>query len=124
MARIGLFSRLLALCAAILLVVPVPAFAAEDDVGWPYRGPQELRGGGGDDEDEGDSSDGGTEDPNENPNENPNETPDTGGTTSPGPGGPGAGKKAVIVGDILWGWWWEHNKDRFLARRPLPVKPC
>ena len=21
-----------------------------------------------------------------------------------------------IVGDILWSWWWEYNKDRFLAR--------
>ncbi|MHC4847482.1 MAG: HEAT repeat domain-containing protein [Planctomycetota bacterium] len=118
MARFGHFSRFLAVCAAILMVVPATAFAAEgDDVGWPYRGPQELRGGSGDsDEDEEDDSGDGNEDPNENPNENPNETPDTGGTTGPGPGGPGAGKKAAIVGDILWSWWWEYNKDRFLAR--------
>ena len=44
MAQFGLDSRFLALLAAVLMVIPAPAFAGdEDEVGWPYRGPNELR---------------------------------------------------------------------------------
>ena len=35
------------------------------------------------------------------------------------PTGPG-GKTAKVDGTILWQWWWEHNKDRFLAKATTP----
>jgi len=110
----GSLIRFLALLVSILIGLPVPALA--DEIGWPYRGPKELSGGGDSDSDD-ETPGGGNEDENEDEgNEDPNQ-PGSGDTTTPGTSvkGPG-GKAASVDGQILWSWWWEHNKDRFLAR--------
>ncbi|MHC4953561.1 MAG: HEAT repeat domain-containing protein [Planctomycetota bacterium] len=121
----GLFSRLVALLTALLFALPAAAYA--DDFGWPYRGPNELSGSSDDDEDD-DTPGSGNEDEETDPNDpnnpddpnDPNNPDDPGGGTgapSTGPKGPGpGGKGSVIDGKILWSWWWEHNKDRYLAR--------
>ncbi|MHC4109196.1 MAG: HEAT repeat domain-containing protein, partial [Planctomycetota bacterium] len=41
----------------------------------------------------------------------------TGGTTG---GATGRGKAAAFDGRRLWNWWWEHNKDPYLARATIP----
>lgn len=131
MAQFGSFNRyfsLLASTAAILFAFPY-AFAsvaeAGDEVGWPYRGPLELSGGagggadqttGGGDDSGGDS--GGDDGSGGDTGDGSGSGTDTGGgtgggnTSAPGPGG----KASSFDGKILWSWWWEHNKDRFLAR--------
>ena len=111
----GFFVRFLALLLSILIGLPSAAMA--DDIGWPYRGPKELSGGG-DSEDETETPGGGNEDEDNEDNEDPNDPNQPGGeSTTPGTSvkGPG-GKAASVDGQILWSWWWEHNKDRFLAR--------
>jgi HEAT repeat protein len=111
---IGSFSRFLALLAAIVFALPVTAMA--DDIGWPYRGPKELTGGS-DTEGEDPGTGGGEEEGGDDGGDDSG-TPggDSSGTTpSTSVKGPGA-KAASVDGPILWSWWWEHNKDRFLAR--------
>ena len=57
----------------------------------------------------------------ENPDENPDQPnepepdPDPLKTDSQRPG-----KTAKLDGAILWSWYWEHNKDRWLARATRP----
>ncbi|MEM8885093.1 MAG: hypothetical protein AAGD14_13575 [Planctomycetota bacterium] len=117
MKSAGLLSRSLALVAALLMALPTAAFA-EDTVGWPYRGPRELTSGGGSDDDDdsgNDEADDGTSAPDDGSGAPDDGTaPPDGGTSAPG--GPTRGKSASVDGQILWSWWWEHNKDRFLAR--------
>jgi len=36
------------------------------------------------------------------------------------PGGGGRGKVAAFDGRRLWNWWWENNKDPYLARATVP----
>jgi len=110
----GSLIRFFAILLAALIVVPAAALA--DDIGWPYRGPKELSGGG-DSDDEEETPGSGNEDEGED-TEDPNDPNQPGGgTTAPGTSvkGPG-GKAASVDGTILWSWWWEHNKDRFIAR--------
>ncbi|MHC4492053.1 MAG: HEAT repeat domain-containing protein [Planctomycetota bacterium] len=39
-----------------------------------------------------------------------------GGGVTPGGGGTGRSRASAFDGRRLWNWWWEYNKDRFLAR--------
>jgi len=109
----------IALLAALLWPLPQVAFA--DREGTPYRGPSELlAGGSGDSAESGSGETGTTTDPGSgDPGADPNSGQGAPPTTSPTGGGPGVGqggKKATIDGSIIWSWWWEHNKDRHLAR--------
>ncbi|MHC4339272.1 MAG: HEAT repeat domain-containing protein, partial [Planctomycetota bacterium] len=105
-------------------------------VGSPYRGPKELLAAGqkSDESEEPDSaeptepSEDDTEtDPNA-PDEpdtpaNPAEGDDGQGPDGSGPAPPDKGtgsKTSALDGVILWEWWWEHNKDRYLARLTSP----
>ncbi len=106
-------SRTLANSLLVLGIITwiIPASALADRVGTPYRGPVEVLSGGSADtgDDGGDQGgDGGGEGGGEGGSEAP---PGGGGTGAPG----GRGGTAVLDGQILWQWWWEHNKDRFLA---------
>lgn len=130
----------LTLLGTVCWIVPPAAYA--DRIGRPYRGPFELLGGGGgqdtgDTGDEGtgmgDDSGGGEGGSSEGGSEGGGESGgggegggtggDTGGDAGLGgggtggaTGGPGGGAQAKLDGTILWQWWWEHNKDRYLAR--------
>jgi HEAT repeat protein len=120
MALRGLFNRYfsyLALLAAVLVAVPSASLAG-DDVGWPYRGPSELSGGGsGGDDEEDEEDDSSSEEGDEEEDEDAGDPTSGSGSATPTAKGPGSGGKAASVdGTILWSWWWEHNKDRFLAR--------
>ncbi len=109
----------LAFLATLMWLIPASAFA--ERIGKPYRGPAELRGGGGGGDSSGGEEDGGGEEGGgeegggeegggeEGP---PGVNPEPGAGNGPG----GRGKTAKLDGIIVWQWWWEHNKDRFLAR--------
>jgi len=111
------------LCALLWIFTPA---ARAERVGAPYRGPSELLSGGGagqeeGDDDDDDDDDGGSETEGTGGDGPTGESSDgpTGanadGPSGGGTGGPG-GKTAKLDGTILWQWWWEHNKDRFVAR--------
>jgi HEAT repeat protein len=124
----------LALLGTIFWIVPPAAYA--DRIGRPYRGPFELLGGGsGQQETEdgtglGGGSDGGGgeggggeggggEGGGGGGEGGGGEGGGGGGGLEGGGGGGGAGPggaSAKLDGTILWQWWWEHNKDRYLAR--------
>ncbi len=109
----------IALFAALLWTLPHVAYAERE--GAPYRGPSELlAGGSGDSTDSGSGDTGTTTDPGSgDPGADPGSGQGAPPTTTPSGGGVGVGqggKKATIDGSILWSWWWEHNKDRHLAR--------
>jgi len=123
------FPLLLALLSTFFWIVPPAAYA--DRVGTPYRGPKELLSGGSGDSgtedapalDSGTDSgggDGGGGDGGGGGNESGGGG-DTGGLGSGTGGGGtsgrgGGGGAATIDASILWQWWWEHNKDRLIAR--------
>ncbi len=108
----------LALLAALLWTLPPAAYAERE--GSPYRGPSELLASGSSESDDSGGSGGttgesGSGDPGADPNSGQGAPP----STTPTGGGPGVGqggKTRTIDGSILWSWWWEHNKDRHLAR--------
>ncbi len=125
---------MLTILATICWIVPRAAYA--DRIGSPYRGPFELLGGGGgQDTDTGDEGTGmgdegggggeggggegggGEGGGGEGGGGETGGDPSFGGGGSSGGGkGPGGGAQAKLDGTILWQWWWEHNKDRYLAR--------
>ncbi|MHC4136500.1 MAG: HEAT repeat domain-containing protein [Planctomycetota bacterium] len=126
----------LTLLGTIFWIVPPAAYA--DRIGRPYRGPIELLGGGtgqGQDTDEGTGmgDEGGGEEGGggeggggeggggeggggEGGGGESGESGLGGGTGGGTGGGPSGGAQAKLDGTILWQWWWEHNKDRYLAR--------
>lgn len=116
----------LAFLAALLFMLPPAVFAERE--GTPYRGPKELSGAGGSDSGDtgteggtegGGSEGGGSEGGGSEGGGSEGGGGDTGTPApapTPGGGTGGVTKAASIDGNILWSWWWEHNKDRFLAR--------
>jgi HEAT repeat protein len=120
---------LLAVFAALLCTLHRTARA--ERVGIAYRGPiEELHAHGGDDDDEGSDpgagdsggGDGGGGDSGGGDPADPSSDPGGGGPSGPAPGGAGSGRgrAAAFDGRRLWNWWWEYNKDRFLARATVP----
>lgn len=122
------FAFVLTLLGTIFWILPPAAYA--DRIGSPYRGPIELLGGGSSQDqdstdegtgmgEEGGGGEGGSEGGGEGEGgaEGGGEADPTLGPTSSGTTGKGTGgKQAKLDGTILWQWWWEHNKDRYLAR--------
>jgi HEAT repeat protein len=138
------FALVLTLLGTIFWIVPPAAYA--DRIGSPYRGPIELLGGGtgqgqdtedgsglGGGEDGGGGEGGGGEGGGgEGGGGEGGGGEGGGGEGGGGEGGGGAdtglgsgsgssgkgpgGSSAKLDGTILWQWWWEHNKDRYLAR--------
>ncbi|MHC4547234.1 MAG: HEAT repeat domain-containing protein [Planctomycetota bacterium] len=122
------FAFVLTLLSTIFWILPPAAYA--DRIGKPYRGPIEYLGAGSSQDQEtdspdlggeGDTGEGGGEGGGEEGGEEEGETgPTPGGGSAPSaPGGgtrTGGAGEAKLDGQILWQWWWEHNKDRFLAR--------
>ena len=128
----------LTVLGTIFWIVPPAAFA--DRIGSPYRGPTELLGGGtsqdqeaddasglgGGDEGGGGEGGGGEGGGGEGGGGEGGggEGGGGGGGADPGLGGSGGGTGGTkglggvtkLDGTILWQWWWEHNKDRYLAR--------
>jgi len=116
----------LAVFAALLCTLHRTARA--ERVGIAYRGPiEELQAHGGDDDDdegsdpgvgEGGGGEGGGGDPGGGDPGDPSSDPGAGAPTGVPSGGAGSGRGRVAAfdGRRLWNWWWEYNKDRFLAR--------
>ena len=119
----------IALLAALFWIVPPSAWAA-DQIGAPYRGPKEMvaAGSGGDTEvdtglggdGEGGGGEGGGGEGGGEGGGGEGGGGEGGGEPAPGvnpdAGGGRGGKTAKLDGAILWQWWWEMNRDRFLAR--------
>ena len=136
MARSHPILFLLTLVAA--LAWPLTRAAKADRIGRAYRGPiEELHAHGGDDDDadeggpavpggegggEGGGGEGGGGEGGGGEGGGGEGGGGEGGGTAPAPGGGGTGrgKAAAFDGKRLWNWWWEHNKDRFLARATVP----
>ena len=100
--------RLIALFALAILLSP----AVAGPVGTPYRGPTELLTA---------SSSGQDQDGEAPVVENPSNSEDTSEdttdpNTSPVINTADRGTVAKLDGAILWSWYWEHNKDRWIAR--------
>jgi HEAT repeat protein len=129
------FATALALFSALLFVLAPVARA--DRIGTPYRGPAELASGGQSDASGGDSGGGGGGDSGGGGGDSGGGGGDSGGGGGDsgggggdsgggggdsgggagGGGGAGAGgKKVALDGYRVWQWYWEHNKDRYLAR--------
>ncbi|HEX5136030.1 MAG TPA: HEAT repeat domain-containing protein [Planctomycetota bacterium] len=100
----------------------LPKYAFADRIGTPYRGPIELVGAGGQDNagepsgsgDTGTGDSGGGDGSGGGSDSGAPPPPDQGGGGAPG-GGPG-GRTAQLDGTVVWQWWWEYNKDAYLAR--------
>jgi HEAT repeat protein len=113
------FSLALLFVTCVLWVLPERVLA--DRVGQAYRGPLEEiggHGGGGDDDDDGGGEEGGGEEGGGEEGGGGGGEEGGGGLGGGGDTGArgGGGKKAVHDGRRLWNWWWEYNKERFLAR--------
>ena len=115
--------------AAILW--PLSNVLKAERVGKAYRGPTEeltAHSGGDDDDDDGSTpavpEGGGGEGGGGEGGGGEGGGGEGGGGEGSAPPTPGAGntrgKAAAFDGKRLWNWWWEHNKDRFLARLTAP----
>ena len=118
------FLFLLVLFAAVLWTLGRTTYA--DRIGRAYRGPiEELRYAGASD-DEGGSDGPAVPSGGDGGGDGSGGGGESGGGdgASPAPGGGGGGggrgKVSVFDGRRLWNWWWEYNKDRFLARATIP----
>jgi len=108
----------LAVTLLALLCWSLGGAAFADRIGKPFRGPKEKSATGSglegdptppvESDPEGDPGDPGTDPDAPGSDPVPGTTPDIG------------GKVAKLDGDILWAWWWEHNKDRYIARVTAP----
>jgi len=131
------FAFVLTLLSTIFWILPPAAYAGR--IGSPYRGPIELLGGGGGQDQSTDEGTGmGDEGTGGGGDTGGGDTGGGGGGDTGGGGGGGdtggggadsglggagggggggpGGATAKLDGTILWQWWWEHNKDRYLAR--------
>lgn len=100
--------QLIALFALAILMSP----AVAGPVGTPYRGPTELLTASSSGQDQGDDApvveDTSDDTSNDNTDPNTQVTPEVNTTDR--------GTTAKLDGAILWSWYWEHNKDRWIAR--------
>ncbi len=107
--------------------------AVAERIGVPYRGPvEELVIRGGDDDDDNSDPEGTVGGSEEGGGEGGGGEGGggaggggEGGSGEPlgggaGVGGTGRGKRVVFDGKRLWNWWWEYNKDPYLARATVP----
>lgn len=106
-------------CAVLLWILPSEALA--DRVGAPYRGPSEMvKGTGTSAEDEAPASSEGTEGDTGDGGDSGDDTGENLAPPDVNPQSVNRGKVATTDGKVLWQWWWEHNKDRYLARLTAP----